>query len=207
MSQQPIQPIDGTDEGRAIAAATRAAAKRKHGEVVKEPSLAPIKKKGKQQPKATSTHQVAIPEGFDPDGQTFDPAVHGEQQQQQQQHGLQQEGASLLSTQQIATKWCPSNRARQQSRRRYAWASYQGLAVVEFASQELQLQQLQSSSQVLQVLYEAHWEHLAASCLLAGTLQEPCYNGPPAKSYPFELDPFQKTSVACLVRMISVLSL
>jgi hypothetical protein len=75
---QPSEPIDGTDEGRAIAAATRAAAKRKHDEVVREPSLAPIKKKGKQ-PKATSTHQVAIPEGFDPASQKFDPAVHGEQ--------------------------------------------------------------------------------------------------------------------------------
>eukprot|EP00882_Tetradesmus_deserticola_P028053 GHRQ01031227.1.p1 GENE.GHRQ01031227.1~~GHRQ01031227.1.p1 ORF type:complete len:272 (+),score=160.42 GHRQ01031227.1:95-817(+) len=111
---QPTQPIDGTDEGRAIAAATRAAAKRKHDEVVREPSLAPIKKKGRQQPNATSTHQVAIPEGFDLAGHTFDPAVHG-------------------------------------------------------------------------------------------TLQEPAYNGPPAKSYPFELDPFQKTSVACLERRESVL--
>lgn len=75
---QPTQPIDGTEEGRAIAAATRAAAKRKHDEVVREPSLAPIKKKAKQQPTATSSHQVAIPEGFDPASQTFDPAVHGE---------------------------------------------------------------------------------------------------------------------------------
>lgn len=40
----------------------------------------------------------------------------------------------------------------------------------------------------------------ATQCRLAGTLQEPCYNGPPAKTYPFELDSFQKTSVACLVR-------
>jgi hypothetical protein len=38
-------------------------------------------------------------------------------------------------------------------------------------------------------------------CWLAGTLQEPAYNGPPAKEYPFELDTFQKTSVACLVSM------
>jgi hypothetical protein len=38
--------------------------------------------------------------------------------------------------------------------------------------------------------------------LLAGTLQEPLYNGPPAKEYPFELDSFQKTSVACLVSTV-----
>jgi hypothetical protein len=88
---QPIEPIDGTEEGRAIAAATRAAAKRKHDEVVREPSLAPVKKKGKQQPKATSTHQVAIPEGFDPESQTFDQAVHGEQLQQQLCDRMQQQ--------------------------------------------------------------------------------------------------------------------
>jgi ATP-dependent RNA helicase DOB1 len=29
---------------------------------------------------------------------------------------------------------------------------------------------------------------------------EPIFTGTPAKEYPFELDPFQKTSVACLVR-------
>lgn len=70
------EPIDGTEQGRAIAAATRAAAKRKHDEVVKEPSL-PLPVKKKKQPRATSTHQVAIPEGYDEASQKFDPAVHG----------------------------------------------------------------------------------------------------------------------------------
>lgn len=40
----------------------------------------------------------------------------------------------------------------------------------------------------------------AIACFCAGTLQEPIYTGTPAKTYPFELDTFQKTSVACLVR-------
>jgi len=40
-------------------------------------------------------------------------------------------------------------------------------------------------------------------CLHAvGTLMDPVYTGEPAKKYKFELDPFQKTSVACLVRAI-----
>ena len=30
-------------------------------------------------------------------------------------------------------------------------------------------------------------------------LLQPRYNGPPAKTYPFTLDPFQQTAVACLV--------
>ncbi len=35
--------------------------------------------------------------------------------------------------------------------------------------------------------------------LRTGTLHEPVYTGPRAKEYPFVLDPFQETSVACLV--------
>lgn len=38
-----------------------------------------------------------------------------------------------------------------------------------------------------------------------GTLENPIYNGKMAKTYPFELDPFQKVSVACLERNESVL--
>ncbi|CAI5978939.1 unnamed protein product [Closterium sp. NIES-64] len=38
-----------------------------------------------------------------------------------------------------------------------------------------------------------------------GTIDSPVYNGPMAKTYPFELDPFQATSVACLERRESVL--
>ena len=34
----------------------------------------------------------------------------------------------------------------------------------------------------------------------AGTLQNPIWTGPMAKEYPFTLDPFQSTAVACLVR-------
>lgn len=41
---------------------------------------------------------------------------------------------------------------------------------------------------------------LCVAASMAGTLMEPIYTGTPAKVYPFELDPFQKTSVACLVR-------
>lgn len=47
-----------------------------------------------------------------------------------------------------------------------------------------------------------HHHQLALSVRLhpTGTLMEPIFTGTPAKVYPFELDPFQKTSVACLVR-------
>lgn len=38
-----------------------------------------------------------------------------------------------------------------------------------------------------------------------GTLDNPIYNGKMAKTYPFELDPFQRVSVACLERNESVL--
>eukprot|EP00878_Enallax_costatus_P019282 GHUV01020339.1.p1 GENE.GHUV01020339.1~~GHUV01020339.1.p1 ORF type:complete len:159 (+),score=33.42 GHUV01020339.1:427-903(+) len=104
--------IDGSEQGRELAAKTRQAAKRKHDEVVREPSLVPVKKR--KQPRSTSIHQVARPEGFDEAALSFDPAIHG-------------------------------------------------------------------------------------------TLDEPVYNGDPAKTYPFELDSFQKTSVACLERHESVL--
>lgn len=67
--------IDGTEQGRELAAKTRQAAKRKHDEVVREPSLVPIKKR--KQPKSTSIHQVARPEGFDEAALTFDPTIHG----------------------------------------------------------------------------------------------------------------------------------
>jgi ATP-dependent RNA helicase DOB1 len=40
---------------------------------------------------------------------------------------------------------------------------------------------------------------------LHGTMSNPLYNGEMAKSYKFELDPFQKVSVACLERNESVL--
>lgn len=38
-----------------------------------------------------------------------------------------------------------------------------------------------------------------------GTLSSPIFTGTPAKTYPFKLDPFQQTSVACLERKESVL--
>eukprot|EP00198_Chlamydomonas_reinhardtii_P006185 XP_001695521.1 predicted protein [Chlamydomonas reinhardtii] len=41
--------------------------------------------------------------------------------------------------------------------------------------------------------------------VIHGTLQEPVYTGPRAKEYPFVLDAFQETSVACLERRESVL--
>jgi hypothetical protein len=68
--------MEATPEGRAIAAATRDAAKRKHDEVVKEDKLVPVKKK--KQPKGTSTHLVAIPEGYSEAESELDVAVHGE---------------------------------------------------------------------------------------------------------------------------------
>ena len=36
----------------------------------------------------------------------------------------------------------------------------------------------------------------------AGTLKEPKWTGPMAKTYPFTLDPFQNVSVACIVRSL-----
>jgi len=38
-----------------------------------------------------------------------------------------------------------------------------------------------------------------------GTVHYPAYTGPPAKTYPYDLDPFQTTSVACLERRESVM--
>lgn len=72
-------PIDGTDEARALAAAAREAAKRKHDEVVKPEESQPSGKKSKKAPAPrtkTSTHTVAVPDGFAPDVQR-DEAVYG----------------------------------------------------------------------------------------------------------------------------------
>jgi hypothetical protein len=41
----------------------------------------------------------------------------------------------------------------------------------------------------------------AASVADSVGLLQPRYDGPPAKTYPFTLDPFQQTAVACLVRV------
>lgn len=85
MSQQQAEqaaPIDGTEEGRAIAAAARSVAKRKHEEVVKPDEQKQAKPAGKKSKKAapartsTSTHTVAVPEGYEPDVQR-DAAVFG----------------------------------------------------------------------------------------------------------------------------------
>lgn len=73
-------PIDGTDEARARAAAAREVAKRKHEEVVKpqEPARPAGKKAKKAVPRtSTSTHTVAVPDGYQPDAQR-DAAIHGE---------------------------------------------------------------------------------------------------------------------------------
>lgn len=35
-----------------------------------------------------------------------------------------------------------------------------------------------------------------------GTLEQPAWSGPMAKSYPFTLDAFQSTAIACIVRAI-----
>jgi hypothetical protein len=71
-------PIDGTDEARARAAAAREAAKRKHDELVKPEEPKPASKKPKKAtPRIkTSTHTVAVPEGYEPDTQR-DAAVFG----------------------------------------------------------------------------------------------------------------------------------
>ena len=76
---QQVAPIDGTDEARAIAAAAREAAKRKHDEVVKPEEPQALGKRSKKQQKrtATSTHTVAVPEGYEGDAQQRDPAVYG----------------------------------------------------------------------------------------------------------------------------------
>lgn len=41
---------------------------------------------------------------------------------------------------------------------------------------------------------------LSKQCDRAGSVQQPHWKGKMAKQYPFTLDPFQSTSVACLVR-------
>lgn len=72
-------PIDGTDEARARAAAAREVAKRKHEEVVKPEEPRPAGKKSKKTVlrTSTSTHTVAVPDGYQPDAQR-DAAIHGE---------------------------------------------------------------------------------------------------------------------------------
>jgi hypothetical protein len=77
--KQAEAPIDGTDEARALAAAAREAAKRKHDEVVKPEESQVSGKKLKKVPAPrtkTSTHTVAVPDGFAPDVQR-DEAVYG----------------------------------------------------------------------------------------------------------------------------------
>lgn len=80
-ADQQQAPIDGTDEARARAAAAREAAnvaKRKVEEVVRDPPSGLSKKARKATPRTkTSTHTVAVPEGFQPDAQQRDPAVYG----------------------------------------------------------------------------------------------------------------------------------
>lgn len=44
--------------------------------------------------------------------------------------------------------------------------------------------------------------HAFMCASLSGTLDEPRWTGPMAKEYPFTLDPFQSTAVACLVRFV-----
>lgn len=39
-----------------------------------------------------------------------------------------------------------------------------------------------------------------------GTIEDPAWKGDVAKQYPFELDTFQKTAVACIVRSCDHLS-
>lgn len=84
-------PIDGTAEGRARAAAAREAAKRKHAEVVKEEEPRPLGKKAKKAvPRtSTSTHTVAVPEGYEPET-VRDAAVFGGLARQQYVPHLQQ---------------------------------------------------------------------------------------------------------------------
>ena len=42
-------------------------------------------------------------------------------------------------------------------------------------------------------------KHSTGECLCAGTLDAPKWTGTYAKQYPFQLDPFQEVSVACIV--------
>lgn len=77
-NNQQAAPIDGTDEARKIAAAARETAKRKHDEVVKPEEPQPLGKKARKQVARTptSTHTVAVPEGYEQDAQR-DTAVYG----------------------------------------------------------------------------------------------------------------------------------
>ncbi len=70
--------LDGTEEGRAMAAATRQAAKRKVEEQPRDAEALPSAKKAKvaQQRRPTATHTVAVPDGYTPAAQ-LDPSVHG----------------------------------------------------------------------------------------------------------------------------------
>lgn len=52
----------------------------------------------------------------------------------------------------------------------------------------------------------AHRPHTHGAVMVraAGTLDAPAFRGEMAKQYPFTLDPFQQTSIACLVRRRSL---
>jgi ATP-dependent RNA helicase DOB1 len=133
-------------EGLAAAAATRetlAAKKRQLEEqlgskVKEEKKSIPLKKPHLNRPPPACTHEVAIPDGFDPTKIKLDETVHGE---------------TMLSW---IGFW------------RYVWAT-------------------------------------PCFHLTSGSLDNPFHHGTSrAKQYPFVLDPFQETAIACLVRPAEV---
>jgi hypothetical protein len=80
--------METTEEGMAVAQATRETIKRKHQEVVKEVQPTedqeqPDNKKQKEEPapKPPCIHEVAIPKDYDPASKELDPATYGARQQ------------------------------------------------------------------------------------------------------------------------------
>jgi hypothetical protein len=80
--------METTEEGMAVAQATRETIKRKHQEVVKEvlpteDQQQPDSKKQKEEPapKPPCIHEVAIPKDYDPASKELDPATYGAWQQ------------------------------------------------------------------------------------------------------------------------------
>ena len=149
-----------SSEGLAIAAATRdaIAAKKRHleelakqAEIDKKPGSNAVKKPHLNRPPPVCSHEVAIPEGFDPSKITLDEAMHGETSP------LQHCSHDRLLVRQLLLLLC-----------------YRSIN----------------------------------SPHVPGTLQDPILrSGARAKQYPFVLDPFQETAIACLVSGIITIEL
>jgi hypothetical protein len=69
--------MEETEEGLALAKATREIIKRKHEEIVKEDEQNKKAKTVVEPPRAPCTHEYALPEGYDVNEKQLDESTHG----------------------------------------------------------------------------------------------------------------------------------